>query len=45
MTKLSLDFKEALTEDKNTKEYALRPTIEDECWKTLMQYRIPEFEL
>lgn len=36
---------DSLTEDNNTKEYALRPTIEDECWKTLMQYRIPEFEL
>jgi hypothetical protein len=36
---------DSLTVNKNTKEYALRPTIEDECWKTLMQYRIPEFDL
>ena len=26
----------------NIKEYAIRPTINDECWKSLLPFRIPE---
>lgn len=36
---------ESLNDKKSTKEYALRPTINDACWKALMAFRIPESDL
>lgn len=36
---------ESLNDEKSTKEYALRPTINDTCWKELIQFRVPESEL
>jgi hypothetical protein len=35
----------SLNDEKNINEYAIRPTINDECWKMLMLYRINETEL
>jgi len=29
----------------STKEYAIRPTINDECWKKLMEFRVQEAEI
>lgn len=36
---------ESLNDEKSNKEYALRPTINDECWDALMMFRVPESEL
>jgi hypothetical protein len=36
---------EALNDEKSTREYALRPTVGDECWKSLIPFRISESEL
>jgi len=36
---------ESLNDKNNIKEYALRPSINDKCWKALMTYRIIECEL
>lgn len=36
---------ESLENDKIIKEYALRPTINDNCWKALMSFRIQESDL
>lgn len=36
---------ESLNEQSNTKEYALRPTVDDKCWNSLLQFRISETEL
>lgn len=36
---------EYLNNDNSVKEYALRPTINDACWKMLMPFRISESEL
>ena len=36
---------ESLNDEKSTKEYALRPTINDACWKELIQFKVPESEL
>ena len=33
---------ESLNDEKSTKEYALRPTINDNCWKALLPFRVPE---
>jgi hypothetical protein len=33
---------ESLNEEKNMKEYALRPTVSDKCWKELMRFRVEE---
>ena len=33
---------ESLNDDTSIKEYALRPTINDECWKALIPFRVPE---
>lgn len=33
---------ESLNNKKNTKEYALRPTINDSCWKALMSFKVSE---
>lgn len=35
----------SLNEEKNNKEYALRPTINDNCWKELLKFNISENEL
>jgi hypothetical protein len=40
--KITLD---SLNDEKSTKEYAFRPHINDECWKTLLPFRISESEL
>lgn len=40
--KITID---SLNDEKNTKEYALRPTINDDCWDALMPFRISESEL
>ena len=32
-------------DEKSTKEYALRPTINDACWKALTPFQIPEYGL
>jgi len=34
-----------INDDNNIKEYALRPIINDECWKKLLLFRICENEL
>lgn len=36
---------ESLNDEKNTKEYALRPTINNACWKALIPFQISEFGL
>lgn len=36
---------DALNDIKSTKEYALRPYFNDDCWKMLLKYRIPESAL
>jgi hypothetical protein len=36
---------DSLDDEASMREYALRPTIHDECWKALLVYRIPENEL
>jgi hypothetical protein len=36
---------ESLEDTKNTKEYAIRPTIHDKCWKDLLPFRIVESDL
>jgi hypothetical protein len=40
--KITID---SLNNEKNTKEYALRPTINDACWKELMQFKVIESEI
>jgi hypothetical protein len=36
---------ESLNDDKSIKEYALRPSINDECWKALMTHKVIESAL
>jgi hypothetical protein len=36
---------ESLNEEKSTKEYAIRPTVNDECWKALLKFRVGEESL
>lgn len=36
---------DSLNDEKSTKEYALRPTVNDECWKALIHFRVPESDL
>lgn len=36
---------ESLNDEKSIKEYALRPTINDACWKALMPFKVPESDL
>ena len=36
---------ESLNDETSKKEYAIRPTLKDECWNTLMTFRISEVEL
>lgn len=36
---------ESLNDTKNTKEYALRTTYGDDCWKVLLEYRVEESDL
>ena len=36
---------DSLNDEKSTKEYALRPAINDACWKALLLFRVSEFEL
>ncbi len=36
---------ESLENDKSSKEYALRPSINDNCWRALMLFRINESNL
>lgn len=40
--KITLD---TLNDEKSMKEYAIRPTINDTCWKALLPFRITESEL
>lgn len=40
--KITID---SLNDTKNTKEYALRPTINDECWKALLPFNVHESKL
>ena len=35
----------SLSDEKSIKEYALRPTINDECWKALLSFKVSESEL
>ena len=35
----------SLSDEKSIKEYALRPTINDECWKALLSFTVSESEL
>jgi hypothetical protein len=36
---------DSLNDKKSIKEYALRPTIDDKCWKALLPFRVPESKL
>jgi effector-binding domain-containing protein len=36
---------ESLNDEKSMKEYALRPTFNDKCWKSLIPFRVLETEL
>ncbi len=36
---------QSMSDDKIVKEYALRPSINDDCWNTLMAFRIQERDL
>ncbi len=40
--KITID---SLNDEKSIKEYALRPTINDNCWKALLPFRVLESEL
>ena len=40
--KITID---SLNDNTSTKEYALRPTINDDCWKSLLPFKISESEL
>ena len=40
--KITID---SLNDVKSTKEYALRPSINDDCWKALMHFTVPETAL
>jgi hypothetical protein len=35
----------SLNDEKSTKEYAIRPTINDDCWNALLPYRVFETDL
>ena len=39
---ITIDY---LDDEKSTKEYSLRPTINDDCWKELMAFRVLESAL
>jgi UV damage endonuclease UvdE len=43
--KLGKITKEDLDNPENNKEYALRPKLNDKCWKELLQYRIDTYEI
>ena len=36
---------DSLNDETSMKEYALRPTINDDCWKALMKFNVPETDL
>jgi len=36
---------DSFSEEKSIKEYAIRPTINDKCWKALLPFRVSESEL
>ena len=36
---------ESMKDNKSIKEYALRPSINDDCWKALMKFRVSERDL
>jgi hypothetical protein len=36
---------DSFNEEKSIKEYAIRPTINDKCWKALLPFRVSESEL
>jgi len=36
---------ESLHDENNTKEYAIRPTINDSCWKSLLSFQVDEKDL
>lgn len=40
--KITID---SINDEKTIKEYAIRPSINDDCWKTLMTFRVLEDEL
>jgi hypothetical protein len=40
--KITMD---SLDDEKSIKEYAIRPTIHDDCWKALLAFRVTESEL
>ena len=40
--KITID---SLNDEKNVKEYALRPKLNDKCWKTLMAFRVLETDI
>ena len=43
--KLGIITKEDLNNIENSKEYALRPTYGDPCWRELLQFRIDEMSI
>lgn len=36
---------DSINDELSTKEYAIRPTINDECWKKLMEFRVQESKI
>ena len=36
---------DSINDELSIKEYAIRPTINDECWNALLEFRVPESEL
>jgi hypothetical protein len=36
---------DSINDELSTKEYAIRPTINDECWKELMEFRVQESKI
>ena len=40
--KITID---SINDEKTIKEYAIRPSINDDCWKTLMKFRVLETDL
>ena len=36
---------ESMNNENNIKEYAIRPTINSDCWKTLIKYEVEEKEI
>jgi hypothetical protein len=42
---LGIITKDSINDELSIKEYSIRPTINDECWNALLEFRVPESDL